>query len=224
MFCGAQGGPVGGEVKAPAMELPTWGSPTVVFGFWEWECCQGDAKETFRPFLVIGPGADRPGLTVVLQKCVSQALWFPDFTRLALARTAPPLDLSSDPCMFGKNFLEATLGGAEGLLEVVRKDDRASPQAGPVLLPLSISYDTHTRHARTNAHSMFDCFSAATAALTLSLFPFQNPREADPMTKVQAELDETKIILVSEAEGAQEAEEDLLGPSTQSLPAHEASP
>lgn len=49
---------------------------------------------------------------------------------------------------------------------------------------------------------MFDCFSAATAALTLSSFPCQNPREADPMTKVQAELDETKIILVSEAEGA----------------------
>lgn len=25
----------------------------------------------------------------------------------------------------------------------------------------------------------------------------QNPREADPMTKVQAELDETKVVLVS---------------------------
>lgn len=32
--------------------------------------------------------------------------------------------------------------------------------------------------------------------VNLLLFP-QNPREADAMTKVQAELDETKIILVS---------------------------
>lgn len=31
--------------------------------------------------------------------------------------------------------------------------------------------------------------------INLLLFP-QNPREADAMTKVQAELDETKIILV----------------------------
>lgn len=28
---------------------------------------------------------------------------------------------------------------------------------------------------------------------------FQNPREADAMTKVQAELDETKVVLVSTA-------------------------
>lgn len=33
-------------------------------------------------------------------------------------------------------------------------------------------------------------------ACCFCFFPPQNPREADAMTKVQAELDETKIILV----------------------------
>ena len=33
--------------------------------------------------------------------------------------------------------------------------------------------------------------------LNINVIRFQNPRDADPMTKVQSELDETKVILVS---------------------------
>lgn len=37
---------------------------------------------------------------------------------------------------------------------------------------------------------------AAYSGLEASLAKYQNPREADALTKVQDELDETKIILV----------------------------
>lgn len=38
--------------------------------------------------------------------------------------------------------------------------------------------------------------AAAYAGLEPALAKYQNPREADALTKVQEELDETKIILV----------------------------
>nr|XP_058152681.1 synaptobrevin homolog YKT6 isoform X1 [Dasypus novemcinctus] len=47
------------------------------------------------------------------------------------------------------------------------------------------------------------------AALDHHLSKYQNPREADPMTKVQAELDETKIILHNTMESLLERGEKL---------------
>ncbi|CAB1322243.1 unnamed protein product, partial [Coregonus sp. 'balchen'] len=46
-------------------------------------------------------------------------------------------------------------------------------------------------------------------ALDIHLAKYQNPREADAMTKVQAELDETKIILHSTMESLLERGEKL---------------
>lgn len=58
-----------------------------------------------------------------------------------------------------------------------------------VLDEFALKYPPHTWPTATEASISFN-------QINTYLAKYQNPREADAMTKIQEELDETKIILV----------------------------
>lgn len=58
-----------------------------------------------------------------------------------------------------------------------------------ILDEFSLKYPSNTWPTLTEAEAIFP-------QINTYLAKYQNPKEADPMTKIQEELDETKIILV----------------------------
>lgn len=70
--------------------------------------------------------------------------------------------------------------------QILRRDRERSPQ------PPGLEVEACDTPACAGTPVLWDWGGGTEALLFLS----ENPRDADPMTRVQAELDETKIILV----------------------------
>ncbi|XP_048474683.1 synaptobrevin homolog YKT6 [Rhincodon typus] len=66
-----------------------------------------------------------------------------------------------------------------------------------------------SRQVDSTEWPLFSCSMIRYTGLDAYLARYQNPREADPMSKVQAELDETKVILHNTMESLLERGEKL---------------
>lgn len=72
---------------------------------------------------------------------------------------------------------------------------RSKHKAAGMKMKFIVLFEANQRACLQNAAKKPACTAVYLTACCFCFFS-QNPREADAMTKVQAELDETKIILV----------------------------